>query len=134
MFISRISKDLYPRAEITTTSEQIENELNESRYAIHDLLLMLDHQSVHQYYEKAVKGLCDGALFGLTLMTVAGFATAFLLTLLVCVDAHTWIYLHKKWVILISGVKPIKFAFKIGKGSVVNHFLCGLGEPPFSVI
>lgn len=92
----RISKDLYPRAEISTTTNQIENELNESRYALHDLLSMLEHHSVHQHYEGAVRGMCEGALLGLTLMTVAGIITAFLLTLLVCVDSHTWIYLNRK--------------------------------------
>lgn len=96
IYWNRISKDLYPRAEISYPSEQIANELNEGRYALHDLLLMLEHQSVHQYYEKALRGLCDGALFGLTLMTVAGLATAFFLTLLVCIDSHTWIYLDRK--------------------------------------
>lgn len=59
---------------------------------------MLDYSSVHQHYEGAVKGLCEGALLGLSLMTVAGLVTAFLLTLLVCVDSHTWIYLNKKYV------------------------------------
>lgn len=59
---------------------------------------MLDYSSVHQHYEGAVKGLCEGALLGLSLMTVAGLVTAFLLTLLVCVDSHTWIYLSKKYV------------------------------------
>lgn len=95
-FLCSISKDLYPRAEISSTSEQIENELNESRFALHELLLMLEHQTVNQHYERVVKGLCEGALFGLTLMTVAGLTTGFLLTLLVCVDAHTWIYLNQK--------------------------------------
>lgn len=94
--IFRISRDLYPRAEISSSTNQIENELSESRYAIHDLLLMLEHQSVNQYYDGAVRGLCEGALLGLTLMTIAGIITAFLLTLLVCVDSHTWIYLSQK--------------------------------------
>lgn len=74
---------MYPRAEISTTTDQIENELKESRYVLHELLQMLDYSSVHQHYEGAVKGLCEGALLGLTLMTVAGLAMAFLLTLLV---------------------------------------------------
>lgn len=74
---------MYPRAEISATTDQIENELKESRYVLHELLQMLDHSSVHQHYEGAVKGLCEGALLGLTLMTVAGLAMAFLLTLLV---------------------------------------------------
>lgn len=55
-----MSKDLYPRAEISSTTDQIENELKESRYVLHDLLQMLDHHSVHQHYEGAVKGLCEG--------------------------------------------------------------------------
>ncbi|XP_031632317.1 protein tweety-2 isoform X2 [Contarinia nasturtii] len=94
--VVRMSKDLYPRAEISTTTDQILNELKESRYVLHDLLQMLDHHSVHQYYEGAIKGLCEGALLGLTLMTVAALITAFLLTLLVCVDSHTWIYLSQR--------------------------------------
>lgn len=53
---------------------------------------MLEYSSVNRHYEGAVRGLCDGALLGLSLMTVAAFLTAFLLTLLVYVDSHTWIY------------------------------------------
>ncbi|XP_055305610.1 protein tweety-2 isoform X2 [Sitodiplosis mosellana] len=94
--VIRISKDLYPRAEISTTTDQIENELKESRYVLHELLQMLDQSSVHQHYDQAVKGLCEGALLGLTLMTVAGLAMAFLLTLLIFVNNHTWIYLRQK--------------------------------------
>lgn len=92
----RMSKDLYPKAEISTTTDQIENELNESRFELNELIIMLDIQSVHRHYDDAVKGLCEGALLGLTLMTVAALATAFLLTLLVCVDSHTWIYLNQR--------------------------------------
>lgn len=93
----RMSKDLFPRAEISTSSDQIENELNESHYELNDLILMLEQRSVHRYYNDAVKGLCESTLLGLALMAVAGLATAFLLTLLVCVDSHTWIYLNEKY-------------------------------------
>lgn len=58
-----MSKDLYPHMEISSTTDLIENELRESRYVLHDLLLMLDHHSVHQHYEGAVKGLCEGKFF-----------------------------------------------------------------------
>lgn len=94
--ICRISKDLFPRAEISATTNQIENELNESRFTLNDLILMLEYHSVHRNYDGAVKGLCESTLLGLALMTVASLATAFLLTLLVCVDSHTWIYLSQK--------------------------------------
>lgn len=80
----------------TYITEQIRTELDESRFVVTDLMLMLDRRSVDRHYENAMKGLCEGSLLGLTLMTVAGLATAFLLTLLVCVDSHTWIYLSQK--------------------------------------
>lgn len=82
--------------ETSQTTDQIDNELNESRFVVTDLFVMLDRRSVDRHYENAMKGLCEGSLLGLTLMTVAGLATAFLLTLLVCVDSHTWIYLTRK--------------------------------------
>lgn len=63
-----MSKDLFPRAEISTSTDQIENELNESHYELNDLILMLEQRSVHRYYNDAVKGLCESALLGLALM------------------------------------------------------------------
>lgn len=93
-----MSRDLYPRAQISTTTDQIENELNESRYELNDLILMLEQHTVRRHYDEAVKGLCEGALLGLSLMTVAALVTAFLLTLLVIVDSHTWIYLGRRYV------------------------------------
>lgn len=94
-----MSRDLYPRAQISTTTDQIANELNESRYELNDLILMLEHHTVRRHYDEAVKGLCEGALLGLSLMTVAALVTAFLLTLLVIVDSHTWIYLGRRYVV-----------------------------------
>lgn len=92
-----MSKDLYPRVEMGPTTEQIDGELNESRFVLSDLISMLERRSVDRHYENAMKGMCEGTLLGLTLMTVAGLAMAFLFTLLVCVDSHTWIYLTRKY-------------------------------------
>lgn len=93
-----MSRDLYPRAQISTTTDQIESELNESRYELNDLILMLEQHTVSRHYDEAVKNLCGDALFGLSIMTVAALVTAFLLTLLVIVDSHTWIYLGRRYV------------------------------------
>lgn len=93
----RIARDLYRPVETSQITDQIDNELSESRFILTDLILMLDRRSVDRHYESALKGLCEGSLLGLTLMTVAGLATAFLLTLLVCVDSHTWIYLSRRY-------------------------------------
>lgn len=78
------------------TVDVIDHQLNDSRFTLSELFNMLDRRSVERHYENAMKGLCEGTLLGLSIMTVAALATAFLLTLLVCVDSHTWIYLSHK--------------------------------------
>lgn len=91
-----MSRDLYPRIELSQITEQIDNELNESRFVLADLMAMLERRSVERHYENAMQGMCEHGLLGLSVMTVAGLAMAFLLTILVCVDSHTWIYLTKR--------------------------------------
>ena len=61
-----------------------------------DLTDMLDSHAINMHYNSATRSFCHGGLFGLSLMMIATIATAFLLTILVCVDSHTWIYLTKK--------------------------------------
>lgn len=99
-----MSRDLYPRVEMGATVEQIDGELNESRFVLSDLITMLDRRAVDRNYESAMKGMCEGTLLGLAIMTVAALATAFFLTLLVCVDSHTWIYLSKRYALVLSKV------------------------------
>lgn len=78
------------------TIDVVDHQLNDSRFMLTELFNMVDRRTVERHYENAMKGLCEGTLLGLTIMTVAALATAFLLTLLVCVDSHTWIYLSRK--------------------------------------
>lgn len=61
-----------------------------------DLSGKLDSHAIQEHYANATKSFCHGGLFGLSLMMLASLLTAFLLTILVCVDSHTWIYLTKK--------------------------------------
>lgn len=96
-FVSyRVSRDLYPRMDLTEKTETIRGELNDSRVVLSELILMLERRSVERHYETSLRGVCEGGLLGLSLMTVATLATAFLLTLLVYVDSHTWIYLTRR--------------------------------------
>lgn len=61
-----------------------------------DLTELLDSRAIHSHYASASRSFCHGGLFGLSLMMIATVATAFLLTVLVCIDSHTWIYLTKR--------------------------------------
>lgn len=65
-------------------------------FQIIDLSMMLDSRAIHEHYSNASRSFCTGGLFGLSLMMIASVATALLLTILVCIDSHTWIYLTKR--------------------------------------
>jgi protein tweety len=95
-YVQKISMDLYPRIEIGPKIQRVQVELENSKRSLITLSQMLDRRSVHEHYMQAIRGLCGGGLFGLTLMLIASLISAFLLTILVCVDSHTWIYLTKK--------------------------------------
>lgn len=91
-----MSKDLFPRIDVGSKITHIQHELDTNQRQLINLSSMLDRRTVQYHYATATKGLCTGGLFGLALMMIASLLTAFFLTILVCVDSHTWIYLTKK--------------------------------------
>lgn len=91
-----IARDLYQRYQTGPKVTKIQSEIDNSKRTLGVLSTMLDRRVVQQHYLSATKGMCNGGLFGLTLMMIASLLTAFFLTILVCVDSHTWIYLSKK--------------------------------------
>lgn len=92
----RISQELYPNIDHSSTIEPIDRELMAGREQLIQLADMLDKSVIDKHYVEAMGGLCKGGLFGLSLMMVASLIAAALLTILVCVDSHTWIYLSKR--------------------------------------
>lgn len=60
------------------------------------LTALVDCKPIHYNYLAATRGLCEGGLLGLVLMLVASFIAAILLTIMVWVDSHTWIYIRKR--------------------------------------
>lgn len=94
--IARYSRELYPHMDHSTVIEPIDRELLAGREQLMQLMDMLDIQTVNKPYAEAMRGLCVNGLFGLSLMMVASLVASALLTILVCVDSHTWIYLSKR--------------------------------------
>lgn len=84
--------------------EPIDRELLNGREQLMQLKEMLDQPTVRKHYIEAMRGLCNSGLFGLSLMMVASLVAAALLTILVCVDSHTWIYLSKRYGIYFGGL------------------------------
>ncbi len=117
--VERMSKDMYHHSDISSKISHIFTLLDSSRKLLSsklfytntscndlqfiklvfprtDLSVKLDSHSIQEHYANASKSFCHAGLFGLSLMMLASLLTAFLLTILVCVDSHTWIYLTKK--------------------------------------
>lgn len=134
---SSISRGIYPKIEVGQSIEQIDRELSDSKYQLQSLTGMLDRRYVERHYNLALKGLCGGGLLGLSLMMVASMVTAFLLTILVCVDSHTWIYLSNRFGV-ISLKKNVRIFLTtkltyLGDHTVTNlkqhHFWIRLHRP-----
>lgn len=71
-------------------------DLNNSERLLTHLTALVDCTAIHHNYLNATRGLCEGGLLGLLLMLVASFIAAILLTIMVWVDSHTWIYIRKR--------------------------------------
>lgn len=94
--IEKITRVYYSSGNFPVRIKSIQIELDKSKGTLSTLSAMFDRRTMHLYYANATKSLCNGGLFGLFLMMIASLLTAFFLTILVCVDSHTWIYLSKK--------------------------------------
>nr|XP_029726071.1 protein tweety-2-like [Aedes albopictus] len=94
--VNRIAINLYPRFEMSSKINRLSEELDDSKRQLIALSARADRRAVMEHYANATRGLCEGGLLGLTLMLLASLVSAAILSLLVCVDSHTWIYLTKK--------------------------------------
>jgi hypothetical protein len=73
-------------------------DINLCERVLTSLTAHVDCKAIHYSYLSATRGLCEGGLLGLVLMLIASFMAAILLTIMVWVDSHTWIYIRKRWV------------------------------------
>ncbi|KAG5672510.1 hypothetical protein PVAND_002634 [Polypedilum vanderplanki] len=91
-----IGKRIFPSHDVPGRISHLYKIIDNGASALANLTELLDSRAIQIHYNSAARSLCHGGLFGLALMMIATIATAFLLTILVCVDSHTWIYLTKK--------------------------------------
>lgn len=93
---SRISLVLFKSAGLQPKLGAVTADLNNSERLLTQLTALVDCKALHYNYLTATRGLCEGGLLGLLLMLVASFTAAILLTIMVWVDSHTWIYIRKR--------------------------------------
>ena len=87
---------LYKSAGLQPKLGAVTADLNNSERLLTQLTALVDCKALHYNYLNATRGLCEGGLLGLLLMLVASFTAAILLTIMVWVDSHTWIYIRKR--------------------------------------
>lgn len=93
--VGKISKVLFS-ADVEPKVSAVHADLNISERLLTQLTALVDCKIVHLSYISATKGLCEAGLWGLVLMLVASFTAAILLTVMVWVDSHTWIYIRNR--------------------------------------
>lgn len=94
--VMKISLVLFKAAGLQPKMGSVVSNLNNSERLLTQLTALVDCKAVHHSYLTAARGLCEGGLLGLVLMLVASFIAAILLTIMVWVDSHTWIYIRKR--------------------------------------
>lgn len=94
--VSRISLVLFKSAGLQPKLSAVTADLNNSERLLTHLTALVDCKALHYNYLNATRGLCENGLIGLLLMLVASFTAAILLTIMVWVDSHTWIYIRKR--------------------------------------
>lgn len=93
---SRISLVLFKTQGLNPKLGAVTADLNTSERLLTHLTALVDCKALHNNYLNATRGLCEGGLLGLVLMLIASFTAAILLTVMVWVDSHTWIYIRKR--------------------------------------
>lgn len=94
--VSKISLVLFKSSGLQPKLGAVMADLNISERLLTQLTAVVDCRIVHYSYLAATRGLCEGGLLGLVLMLIASFTAAILLTVMVWVDSHTWIYIRKR--------------------------------------
>lgn len=71
-------------------------ETNEIDKILSSLTALLDCRALHENYVRGLEGVCNTGLVGLFLLLASSVLSGIFLTLLVCLDSHTWIYFSKR--------------------------------------
>lgn len=85
--------------------------MNSADTLITSLTALVDCRALHIHYLRGARALCNVGLTGLTLMLLSAILAGLLLTTLVWVDSHTWIYIRKRFVFKIMSLMIQCFLF-----------------------
>lgn len=90
--------DLFPKKGLEPKFSSLINQVNEADLLMTSLTTLVDCRALHTHYLLGARALCNFGLLGLTFMLASAILAGLLLTILVWVDSHTWIYIRKRLV------------------------------------
>lgn len=88
--------DLFPKKDLDQAFIPLLNQINEADMLLTSLTTLVDCRALHAHYLRGARALCNVGLLGLSLMLASAILAGILLTALVWVDSHTWIYIRKR--------------------------------------
>ncbi|XP_018335202.1 protein tweety isoform X2 [Agrilus planipennis] len=88
--------ELFPRRMLEPIFSSLLNQVNEADSVITSLTTLVDCRALNSHYLMGARALCNVGLWGLSLMLMSAMLAGLLMTVLVWVDSHTWIYIRKK--------------------------------------
>lgn len=94
--LRRPATELFPKKSLDSKFTSLINEVNSADTLITSLTALVDCRALHVHYLRGARALCNVGLTGLALMLLSAVLAGLLLTTLVWVDSHTWIYIRKR--------------------------------------
>lgn len=75
----------------------LKNEINTADTIGTQLTALVDCRTLYTHYLRGARAICNLGLLGLTYMLISAVLAGIMMTVLVWVDSHTWIYIRKKY-------------------------------------
>lgn len=95
-YLKKPAIELFPRKGLDHKFSSLLNQINEGDMLMTSLTTLVDCKTLYTHYLRGAKSLCNVGLLGLSLMLVSAVLAGLLLTALVWIDSHTWIYIRKR--------------------------------------
>ncbi|KAI4456320.1 tweety-related [Holotrichia oblita] len=95
-YLKKPAIEMYPRKGLDHKFSSLLNQVKEGDMLMTSLISLVDCKALYTHYLRGARALCNVGLLGLSLMLASAVLAGLLLTALVWIDSHTWIYIRKR--------------------------------------
>lgn len=95
-YLKKSAIEMYPSKQLDHKFNSLLNQVKEGDMLMTSLIALVDCKALYTHYLRGARALCNVGLLGLSLMLASAVLAGLLLTALVWIDSHTWIYIRKR--------------------------------------